>query len=73
MSGLITELAEIFWTFFLDCSICTPPIFENRCDTTSTSLHLFCQHNTEKKPVFDLGQKQVSFYFRDVIFPETVK
>ena len=27
----------------------------------------------EKKPVFDLGQKQVSFYFRDVIFPEAVK
>ena len=27
----------------------------------------------EKKPVFDLGQKQVSFYFRGAVFPETVK
>ena len=27
----------------------------------------------EKKPVFDLGQKQVSFYFEAIIFPETVK
>lgn len=35
--------------------------------------NLDCIGYTEKKPVFDLGQKQVSFYFRDVIFPETVK
>jgi len=27
----------------------------------------------EKKPVFDLGQKQVSSYFVAIIFPETVK
>ena len=26
-----------------------------------------------KKPVFDLDQKQVSFYFEVIIFPETVK
>ena len=26
-----------------------------------------------KKPVFDLGQKQVSFYFETIVFTETLK
>lgn len=35
--------------------------------------NLDCSGYTQKKPVFDLGQKQVSFYFMVAIFLETIK
>ena len=32
-------------------------------DSDLQPLHLFCSHHPAKKPVFDFGQRQVSFYF----------
>lgn len=56
--ALLDEIEEEFASAQPGCSQCSP---------------LVASAPPEKKPVFDLGQKQVSFYFRGVIFPETVK